>query len=752
MTEVAESAAGKLLEQLKQSNCERFTAQRTILSFPEYLELVLEDPERHTRNAALYVRDLFDFFGTTEVMTPRGPQRRFNLFDAAFNDGQTRVLGQERLQNEVYKELQTFCERGRIDKLIMLHGPNGTAKSTFVECLTAGMEHYSRLPEGVLYTFNWVFSDRPEGASFGFLEKEDRRGGSSLAYLEPDQISFKLGSDLKDPPLLLVPVEDRGALLRDAFARAKQSFRLPDVMAHGDLSPKNKSIFDALANAYKGDLPRVYNHIQVERLYISRRFRRGAVVIQPQRNVDAGSRPLNLEKSYRLPPVLSQSTLSELSGDLVDANRGIVEYSDFFKRPLELSKYLLTTSEKGTISLPDASAQLDCLLFATSNEKNMTLFKRNPDFPSFKGRFELIRAPYLLRWSVEEQIYAREIDGIANHKPVAPHTTRIAALWAVMTRLRRPQAERYEGDVKSLVARLTPLQKARLYDSCTPPESWSDADRRELKRHLGQLACEWDVIEEEFEGLPDTAYEGRRGASPREVTALLQDAVLDEDSPCLSPLSVLKSIRKLASDRRIYEFLRLEADGGYCDVERLTDYAEEEYRDLVRNEVHEALALVAEGAYEQLFEDYFQHVRAYDAGEKVLNSHTQRLEPASTQLMKRVEKRVGIGDVDPDEYRKGLILRIAAWVIDNPGKPVAYREIFSDIFGALRAHYHKEREVAISKFQTQLLRYGTEDWSTVDAADQERVVAAFKRLEEVGYDEVCAKEALVYVLRHQGQD
>ncbi|MEZ6186533.1 MAG: serine protein kinase PrkA [Planctomycetota bacterium] len=752
MTQSLDTPAKKLLDELRQTSCERFETQRTILSFPEYLELVLEDPARHTRNAALYLRDLFDHFGTTTVQTPRGRQRRFKLFDAEFNGHKTRVLGQETLQNEVYKELTTFCERGRVDKLIMLHGPNGTAKSTFVECMTAGMEHYSSLPEGVLYTFNWVFSDRPEGASFGFLEKDPPAGGSSLAYLEPDQISFKLGPDLKDHPLLLIPAGDRLELLQKAFAAAKQPFRLPDVLREGDLSPKNRPIFDALVNARKGDLPRVYDHVQVERLYVSRRYRRCAVVIQPQRNVDAGSRPLNLEKSYRLPPMLSQSSLSELSGDLVDANRGLVEYSDFFKRPLELSKYLLTTSEKGTISLPDASAELDCVLFATSNEKNMTLFKRNPDFPSFKGRFELVRAPYLLRWSIEEQIYAREITSIANHKPIAPHTTRIAALWAVLTRLRRPQPDHYTGDIKPLVARLNPLEKAHLYNDGTAPEGWSDAERRELLRHLEELATEWDVVEEEFEGLPDTAYEGRRGASPREVKTLLQDAVLDEESPCLSPLAVLKAIRALAADRRLYEFLRLDPDGDYNDVDALTDYAESEYRRLVRNEVHQALALVTEGAYEQLFEDYFQHVRAFDANEKVLNPHTQRLEPASTQLMERVEARVGIGDTKPKEYRKGLILRIAAWVIDNPGKPVAYREIFSDIFGALRAHYHKEREAAISKFQTQLLRYGTDDWARVDEVDQQRVVDAFERLAAIGYEEVCAKEALVYVLRHQGKD
>ena len=75
MTDRPDSPAGKLLEQLKQRSCERFTLQRTILSFPEYLDLVVEDPTLHTRSAPLYLRDLFDHFGTVEVDTPRGRQR-----------------------------------------------------------------------------------------------------------------------------------------------------------------------------------------------------------------------------------------------------------------------------------------------------------------------------------------------------------------------------------------------------------------------------------------------------------------------------------------------------------------------------------------------------------------------------------------------------------------------------------------------------------------------------------------------------
>ncbi|RMG18304.1 MAG: serine protein kinase PrkA [Planctomycetota bacterium] len=739
-----------LMELVSSRSQERFAARQQILSFAEYFAEVARDPRRHTRDAARYLKDCFDHFGTTEVRGLGRTLRRFKLFDAPWDGGETQVLGQEELQNAVYKHLVSFCEKGRVDKLLMIHGPNGTAKSTFVECLIGALRHYSSLPEGALYRFNWVFSDSAERAALGFHEKvSDLPEDGSLAHLPAEEITFKLGDELKDHPLLLIPSEERGEVLARLFGEPDPD--VPAFLRHGDLCAKNREIYRALSNAYKGDWRRIVQHVQVERIDISQRYRSCAVVIQPQRNVDASSRPLNLEKSYRLPPILNQSSLSELSGDLVDGNRGIVEYSDFFKRPLELSKYLLTTSEKGSISLPDTTAYLDCVFFATANEKNLTLFKRNPDFPSFKGRFELIRAPYLLRYSVEERLYADRIHAIAESKHVAPHVTRIVALWAVLTRLRRPNPRNYKGELSGLVARLRPVEKAVLYDSGEPPRDWSDVERKELRANITLLAEEYDTAEEEFEGLLDAAYEGRRGASPREIMAILHEAALLPDRPCLTPLAVLEAVREASEDKSLYEFLRLAPEAGYHDVESLTDDVETEYRRIVRDEVHRALALVEERAYEQLFEDYFRHVKAYDSGEKVLSPITKKLEDPDERLMARVESLMDI-DEKPADFRKNLIVRIAAWVIDHPGRPVAYREIFSDILEALRASYHREREAAIEQIQEQILRYGTEDWELVEPADQERVVQAVERLRAMGYCEQCSKEALSYVLRHRGED
>ena len=144
----------------------------------------------------------------------------------------------------------------------MLHGPNGTAKSTFVECLVAGMEDYSQRDEGALYSFNWIFSELADRESLGFHHKPKHRADGSLAYLEPEQISFKLGCELKDSPLLLIPKPERKAVLTKAFAAAGLEARIPWSLLEGDLCPKCMEIYRALSNAYQGDWSRIVQHVQ----------------------------------------------------------------------------------------------------------------------------------------------------------------------------------------------------------------------------------------------------------------------------------------------------------------------------------------------------------------------------------------------------------------------------------------------------------------------------------------------------------
>ena len=81
-----------------------------------------------------------------------------------------------------------------------------------------------------------------------------------------------------------------------------------------------------------------------------------------------------------------------------------MEYSEFLKRNPEANKYLLTTAERGFVNLPSVTVALNLVLFGSTNEKYLTAFKREPSFPSCRGRFEFVRVPYLRNYLAENAI------------------------------------------------------------------------------------------------------------------------------------------------------------------------------------------------------------------------------------------------------------------------------------------------------------------------------------------------------------
>ncbi|HEY0253465.1 MAG TPA: hypothetical protein VGC41_18150, partial [Kofleriaceae bacterium] len=336
------------LVELHEAVREDFTRNRRVMSFAEYLALVFAEPTRQLRSSTQYIVDCFDHYGTEPVKYPWGEVTRFRLFDAPWAHGEDKLFGQEMVQNETYQVLKSFVRDGRPNKLILLHGPNGSAKSTFIRCLGRGLEHYSTLDEGALYRFSWIFPAQKSGKSgIGFGGGVSSLDGiETFAYLPDDQVDARLGDELRDHPLLLIPLADRQRLLDKLLSTQdpKTQFALSDYIRGGTLSPRNKAIYDALLASYQGDYVQVLRHIRVERFEVSHRYRAGWVTVEPQLSVDASERQITADRTLgSLPPSLQSVNLHEYSGEVVGANRGLIEFDDLLKRPLEHYKYLLTT-------------------------------------------------------------------------------------------------------------------------------------------------------------------------------------------------------------------------------------------------------------------------------------------------------------------------------------------------------------------------------------------------------------------------
>ncbi|MGB0589027.1 MAG: serine protein kinase PrkA [Myxococcota bacterium] len=738
------------LRDLETSVRDQFAVNRRVLSFDEYFTLFQDKPAGHSRTAAQYLRDCLDFYGTRELDHMGAVTTRYRLFDCPWEDDDEscvryRVVGQESAQAELYRMLTNFIQEGRVTRLILLHGPNGSAKSSFIRCLARGLEAYSTEDVGAIYAFNWVFpSSRLAKKRLGFGGEGDRpQSLDSYAHLEEEDIDARLPADLRDHPLLLLPKERRRALFEQMRESGDfpETFRVGDYLTDGDLSPRSRMIADTLLNAYHGDFQRLLQHIQVERFYFSLRYRRGVVTIEPQLHVDASVRQVTMDQQLQsLPPSLRSLNLYEPMGDLVDANRGMVEFNDLLKKPLDSYKYLLATCEKGTVALPSAILHLDTLFLASSNERHLAAFKEYQDFPSFKGRMDLVKMPYLRNYRIERAIYEEQIARGGLSHQVAPHATYVVALWAVLTRLRQPIHDDAPEGLRAVLKKMSPIEKAEFYAGDREPEGLTPEQTRELRAYLPILMNERQA---------DIDYEGAFGASPREMKEVMLNALQDESHPGLTPLGIFDELRKIVKLKSVYEWLKRPEQAGYHGHDAFIDIVFERWLDHIDNELRTAMGLVSAEQYDELFQKYILHVSYLLKGEKIYNSAASRAEAPDSDLMERLET-IWKAPEDRERFRRDLIGRVGAYRIDYPGEELNYRRLFPALFRALEADYYSKQKAEMRKAGEQALSVLTEEAEgprasnrKLTAEQRKAATEVIERLEaDFGYPRPAIREAL----------
>jgi serine protein kinase len=728
-----------------------FKDERRLLSFREYLTLFATDPVRHSRDSSRYMRDMFDHFGREVVMRPWAELSRFRLFDLPFLDpGEARsdaLVGQEAVQSEIYRALSNFAREGRPNRVLLLHGPNGSAKSTVAACIARALEHYSLLDEGALYRFHWVFPTQAMlrgSIGFGGKRAPGASDDGSYAHLPDEQIDSRLFVEVRDHPLFLIPLAERKELLERMFAERNASAPPTAWMLRGTLSHKSQQVYEALLTSYGGSLDEVLRHVQVERYFISRRYRVGAVTLGPQLSVDAGERQVTADRSLgALPSALQSMTLFEAFGELVDAAGGLLEFSDLLKRPLDAFKYLQITAETGEVALRSQNVQVNCVMLASGNEVHLNAFREHPEFESFRGRLELIRAPYLLSWLDEQRIYDAQIASQVQ-KHVAPHATQIAAMFAVLTRMRRPKSDRYDKPLQDLVTELTAIEKLDLYSTGTAPTRLDDESGKFLRSAIGELY-------KESEAYP--IYEGSIGASPREMRTVLLDAAQNPRFDCLSPLAVLTELDRLCERTSEYNWLEEERlAGGYHDHVLFRKVLHARLLDAFEDEFRVASGLVDETRYSDLFDRYVTHVNYWVKREKFRNPLTGQYEDSDERMMREVEALLGLPD-KPEDLRHGLISTIAAWAIDHPDEPLDNGRVFAPQLRRLRESAFAERRSAVAKLCRDVVMLLREDGSGLNDVRRAAAQKALDVLEaRFGYQRGSAGDAAVSLVRERFQD
>ena len=591
---------------------DRFREQHWEGSFTDYLELVTKNP-RIARNAFQRIYDMIMHFGTERYTRMREEMIHYKFFDDPIGEGADAIFGLDRpLMNLVDFFKSAAHQYGTERRILLLHGPVGSSKSTIARLLKKGLEHYSALDEGALYTFSWDIPD------------ED---GKVVTHRCP----------MHEEPLKLIPIGARKDVLATLNADLDESSQ---VCVEGALDPFCRKMFDDLLMRYDGDWRKVMKHIRVHRMTLSEKDRVGIGTFQPKDEKNQDSTELTGDINYRKIAEYgsdSDPRAFNFDGELNVANRGLVEFIEVLKLDVAFLYDLLGASQEHVIK-PKKFAQtnIDEVILGHTNEPEYKKLQSNDLMEAFRDRTIKIDIPYNVKLDDEIAIYVKDfnkerIRGIH----IAPHTIETASMWAVLTRMEDPKKPG-----------LTLMQKLKLYNGKTIPNFTEDSVR-ELRE--------------------ESPREGMQGISPRYIQDKLSNALVSDyaiQQRSINPFMVMNELETGLSNHSLL-----------TDEELKTRYREllvtvrEEYEDILKSEVQRAISADEDGV-SRLCSNYIENVRAYTQHEKVRNKYTGKDEEPDERLMRSIEEKIDIPESRKDDFRQEIMNYIGALSLD--GKKFEY--------------------------------------------------------------------------------
>ncbi len=578
-------------------------------TFDDYLEVVKKNPVV-TRTAWQRLYDMILSHGTTKYTDHKKEVTHYKFFDDPIDNGKEAIFGLDIQLMKLVNVIKAAAKRyGTERRVLLLHGPVGSSKSTIARLLKKGLEHYTRTSDGALYTFGWKHES---------------------AYGDSAKASDQFDCPMHEEPLHLVPLEFRPKMV-DMLGNS--------VSIEGDLCPACRYVYKDLLRKYAGDWTKVVGHVKVHRLVLSERDRIGIGTFQPKDEKNQDSTELTGDINYRKIAEYgsdSDPRAFNFDGEFNIANRGIIEFIEVLKLDVAFLYDLLGASQEHRIK-PKKFAQTDIdeVILGHTNEPEYRKLQNNEFMEALRDRTIKIDVPYITKLKQEIKIYEKDYNSkkiVGKH--IAPHTIEIAAMWAILTRLEEPKK-----------ANLTLVQKLRLYDGKTLP-GFTEDNVKELRK--------------------EAAREGMEGISPRYVQDKISNALVDDKGEgCVNPFMVLNEL-----DSGLKHHGLISSEEQRKRYKELLAVAKQEYDDIVKEEVQRAIS-ADEEALAKLCANYIDNVKAYTQKEKVRNKYTGQYEEPNEGLMRSIEEKIDIPESRKDDFRREIMNYIGALAID--GKHFDYR-------------------------------------------------------------------------------
>ncbi|MCB9090821.1 MAG: serine protein kinase [Calditrichae bacterium] len=578
-------------------------------TFEEYLGVVKKDP-RVLRTSYQRLYDMILSFGTVEYEDSRKKMTHYKFFDDPIENGKDAIYGLDAYLMKLMYALKSAAFRyGTERRVLLLHGPVGSSKSTIVRLMKKGLERYSRTEEGALYSFEWLNVPK--------------------YFEDPEKSPLEnIPCPMHEEPLHVIPVGIRGEFINDLLGS-----KADDVFIEGALCPSCRQIYASLVTMHGGDLMKVLSHVKVKRILLSEKDRIGIGTFQPKDEKNQDSTELTGDINYRKIAEYgsdSDPRAFNFDGEFNVSNRGVVEFIEMLKLDVAFLYDLLSASQEHKIK-PKKFPQTDIdeVIIGHTNEPEYRKLQNNEFMEALRDRTVKIDIPYITKWSEEIKIYKKDYNNEKiRGKFIAPHTIEMAAMWAVLTRLEEPKK-----------ANLTLVQKLKLYDGRTIP-GYTEDNVRELRK--------------------EARREGLEGISPRYIQDKVSNAIVKyPEEPTMNPFMVMNELESGLDHHSLITSEELKKR-----YRELIQVVKKEYTEIVKNEVQRAISADEEGI-KRLFTNYIDNVKAYVQKEKVKNKYTGEDEEPNEKLMRSIEEKIDIPESRKEDFRREIMNYIGALSLEN---------------------------------------------------------------------------------------
>lgn len=450
-------------------------------------------------------------------------------------------------------------------RLLLLWGPTSSGKSEFLIQLKKGLEGFSKTAEGKMFAID--------------------------------------GCPMYENPLNAIPTAARKGLREEH-----------GIIIEGELCPRCAY---RLQEEFGGD----FWKIPVKRIFLSEMNRIGIGTFQPgdtksqSQSELVGSVNFAKLEDYG---VESHPLAYNFDGELNVANRGVMEFIELLKVDPKFRHILLTLVQEKRIKVERFPLiYADLVPIGHTNETEFKKFKGDKKEEALHDRLWLVPFPYNLKVDSEVKIYEKLIYNAAGFKDIhiAPHTLKIAAMFAILSRLEEPKDKS-----------ITLLQKMHLYNS-EDVDGFTQEDVKELQK--------------------TSEREGLDGISPRYIVNRLSACLAKHDTTYITPISALRSIKEgLPTNAKL-------DDEAVERLENLISLCVEEYNKTAMNEVQKAFFVNFEYEIKNLLENYLDNVGAYLDDTKRTNEWDELVDP-DEELMRSVEEKVEITSTGKDSFRSEI--------------------------------------------------------------------------------------------------